>query len=137
MSYRFIIFLTTAQLVRAGGTTCDKFVRFDDDTSPDFYAVQIAPERTYTLFHRLGNNIYKSENGSLLKSDKFGEWKICIMDNASCKDAFKQNSGQSRPAKGETWEDVSNGKKMIKIEIQDLSKCQEIRTFKIETTCTV
>ena len=126
--------MTTIQLVRAGGT-CEHHVTFQDN-NPDFYAVQIYPEQTYTLFHRVANdnNVYQNEDGRLLKSDSFGEWKICnVKDNAPCEDIFKQNTDKSHPVGGTIWEDTNTGQK-IRIEIQDLRKCQNIHGYKIETT---
>ena len=125
----FLLFLTTAQVVTADGT-CDHSFKFPEAT-PDFYAVQIYPERSYRLFQKVEKNIYQSEDGDrLVESDRTEEWKICIKDR---EDAFIQPGKSPVPVGGTHWKDVNTGNN-INIEIQALDKCQEIRGFKIETT---
>ena len=130
----FLLFLTTAQVVTADGT-CDHSFKFPEAT-PDFYAVQIYPERSYRLFQKVEKNIYQSEDGDrLVESDRTEEWKICIKNphNTHCEDAFIQPGKSPVPVGGTHWKDVNTGNN-INIEIQALDKCQEIRGFKIETT---
>ena len=109
-----------------------KNLRFPETETPDFYAIEMNGESSYTLFKRQTIGRYSSEDGRFLYQWE-GSWRICTIDHNGCREMFFQNSDRD-PTGGYHWIDITRNDARVHIEIKALRCSRKERGIGIKTS---